>query len=263
MQRNWNLVKTDDSSFDAGIGFRAAVGLICLSVDRASVADLRNWLSFVEGVEMLVTRVPMDKVADAASLAAMGDHLTKAAQLLASSGRLDAVAFSCTSGTAAIGIERVHEALSAAQPGIPVVTPIEAAAKGLKALEARRISILAPYHQEAADLVADHLVAKGFALDRCSTFDLDGDQQMNRLSPASLKAAARDAIHPQSDALFISCTGLRTAGIVGELEAALGVPVVTSNQATAWDALSNARVGNLSRGEGRLFGQAHSAKVSG
>ncbi|TIW06775.1 MAG: hypothetical protein E5V81_32925, partial [Mesorhizobium sp.] len=73
---------------------------------------------------MLVTRVPMDKVADAASLAAMGDHLTKAAQLLASSGRLDAMAFSCTSGTAAIGIERVHEALSAAQPGIPVVTPI-------------------------------------------------------------------------------------------------------------------------------------------
>jgi len=261
MQRNWKLTKTDHSSFDAGSGFRATIGLIALSVDRASVADLGNWLSFAAGVELVVTRVPMDKVADAASLAAMGDHLINAARMLASGGPLDAMAFSCTSGASAIGIDRVQEALSAAQPGVPVVTPIEAAAKGLKAFDARRISILAPYHREAADLVADHFIANGFRLDRCSSFDLDGDEQMNRLSPAALKAAAYEAIHPQSDALFISCTGLRTAGIVGELEAALGVPVVTSNQATAWDALFNAGVEDLARGEGRLFGLPQSGRA--
>jgi maleate isomerase len=39
------------------------------------------------------------------------------------------------------------------------------------------------------------------------------------------------------DALFISCTALRTAPIVARLEAALGLPVVTSNQALTWNML--------------------------
>jgi len=42
---------------------------------------------------------------------------------------------------------------------------------------------------------------------------------------------------PQSDALFISCTAVRAAGVAAEIEAAIGKPVVTSNLATAWACL--------------------------
>lgn len=253
MRRDWTFVRSDEASFERD-GARAAIGVVGLSVDRASVDDLRNWLAHVDGVDLVTTRVPMGPVADAASLAAMGAHLSEAAALLASGGRLDAMVFACTSGTIAIGLVRVHASLSAAQPGVPVVTPIEAGAGGLRALGATRISILAPYHLEAANLVAGFFEAEGFGLDRSSTFDLDGDLQMNRLTPAALKAAALDALHPLSDALFISCTGLRTAGIVRDLEAALGVPVVTSNQAMAWGCLSAVKVTAASAGEGRLLG---------
>jgi maleate isomerase len=37
--------------------------------------------------------------------------------------------------------------------------------------------------------------------------------------------------------VFVSCTNYRTFEVIERLEADLGKPVVTSNQATLWDAL--------------------------
>ena len=48
---------------------------------------------------------------------------------------------------------------------------------------------------------------------------------------------AREATHAQADALFVSCTALRGALAVPGIEHAIGRPVVTSNQASAWNCL--------------------------
>lgn len=253
MPRDWTLVESDAASFDAGPGARASIGMVVLSVDRASVADCAAWMAGFPDVAIYSTRVPMSALCTPDSLAAMGDHLAEAAARLVPEGPLDALAFSCTAGLAAIGVERVHRALAGGRPGVPIVTPLEAAADGLRALGARRISILAPYHRDACELVAGHFEAAGFALDTCATFDLDGDGQMNRLTASALKDGARKARHAASDALFISCTGLRTSGIVDELERGFGAPVVTSNQATSWRCLAHAGALTRGRGEGRLF----------
>ena len=256
MSRAWQIIPNDAANLDRGPGAVASIGLIGLSVDRASVLDCGNFLARFPGADTFVTRVPMSPVCTPETLAEMGGHLATAASLLVPESPLHAIAFSCTTGLVAIGAERVHSAIAEGRPGVPVVTPLEAAAKGFVRLGVRRLSILAPYHTDACDLIAGHFEGAGFTLDRCTTFDLDGDLQMNRLSGAALKAGAMQALHPQSDALFISCTALRTSGIVADLEALLGVPVVTSNQATVWDCLMHAGVPDLSRGEGRLFGMA-------
>ena len=41
----------------------------------------------------------------------------------------------------------------------------------------------------------------------------------------------------EADAVFISCTNFRTFEIIESLEQDLGIPVVTSNQASLWLAL--------------------------
>jgi maleate isomerase len=41
----------------------------------------------------------------------------------------------------------------------------------------------------------------------------------------------------QAEALFISCTALRSALVTADIEKAIGRPVVTSNQASAWNCL--------------------------
>lgn len=58
---------------------------------------------------------------------------------------------------------------------------------------------------------------------------------------------------PEVDALFVAGTGLRVSAVLGGLEAAIGKPVVTSNQALAWHSLRLAGYGRPVEGYGRLM----------
>ncbi|MFM7419033.1 MAG: Asp/Glu racemase, partial [Alphaproteobacteria bacterium] len=61
------------------------------------------------------------------------------------------------------------------------------------------------------------------------------------------------AAHPGAHALFISCTAIRSAGLIASLEAELGLPVMTSNQVMAWHALRRLGVADACPGFGRLM----------
>ena len=182
-----------EAEMGAGVGARCSIGLLALSTDRIGERDTRAFLEGFDGVELFATRVPMSAVATPQSLAAMESHLEAAAGLLVPGSRLDVVGFSCTSGTAAIGAARVAEAIRRARPGVAVTTPVEAGAEGLRQLGCRRISLLAPYRPATADLVSGYFEENGFAIDRKATFDLDGDPDMNRVTPEALIAAVPQA----------------------------------------------------------------------
>ena len=53
--------------------------------------------------------------------------------------------------------------------------------------------------------------------------------------------------------MFVSCTSLRALGIVEDLEADLGIPVVSSNLAFGWHLLRLAGVEDAIPGLGRLY----------
>lgn len=248
--RAWTLLQAE---FDGGPGARGSLGLIALATDRAGVRDFEDFLGDMPGVGVFATRVPVSTRVTPDALRTLHDHLGEAAALLVPGSQLDAIAFSCTSGAVAVGLDKVAEAVGAARPGIPVTTPVGAATVALKSLGAQHLSLVAPYLPETADLVAGFFEDSGFRLDSRATFGLDGDPEMNRLSPRTIMAAARAHTAAESDAVFISCTGLRTAGLVAELEAALGKPVLTSNQVLAWHALRLAGITDRVQGKGRLF----------
>jgi maleate isomerase len=84
------------------------IGIIGLATDRVGIPDFEDFLAAASGrIEVFSTRIPMSPVATPESLAAMGAHLEAAAGLIVPHGRLDVVGFSCTSGTVAIGPDRV------------------------------------------------------------------------------------------------------------------------------------------------------------
>jgi maleate isomerase len=248
----WELIK---SKYDAGVGNRASIGLLALATDRIGAFDTEEFLR-VDGVAMFSTRVPMAGVATPQSLAAMEEHLEGATRLLVPGSRLDVVGFSCTSGTVAIGAAKVRNAVHRARPDVPVTTPIEAGCEALRRLGATRITLITPYLVKTANLVSGFFENVGFQILRRATFDLDGDHDMNRLSPEAVIEAAASRDTHESDAVFISCTGLRTATIVRELEQRLRKPVVTSNQALAWHSLRLAGVNDRLHGRGSLFEKA-------
>jgi maleate isomerase len=238
------------------IGERASLGLIALATDRAGAFDFREFLAGVPGVAVFESRVPMATVATPETLAAMAPHIEAAARLLVPQSRLDSMSFSCTSGTVAIGLEAVREAVQRARPGIALATPIDAAVQGLRQLGCRRISLLAPYLVPTAELVGGYFERNDIAIVNRGTFDLGGDPDMNRVSADCLIEAGRAICDLQADALFISCTGLRTATVVEPLERLIGRPVITSNQALAWQALRLAGVADALPGRGALFARA-------
>jgi maleate isomerase len=246
---NWERL---EPQFGEEIGHRASIGLLALSTDRAGAFDTEEFLR-AKGVAMFSTRVPMSPVATPETLAAMATHLSYATRLLVPGSRLDVIGFSCTSGTVAIGIDRVHEAIRAARPDAKVTTPIEAGYEALHQLGAKRISLVVPYLVTTAELVSGFFEQKGIEILRRATFELDGDPDMNRLSPEALIEATLATDPPDSQAVFISCTGLRTAPLISVLEKRLRKPVVTSNQALAWHALRLAGITDQLEGRGLLF----------
>ena len=86
-----------------------------------------------------------------------------------------------------------------------------------------------------------------------SCFGLYDDQEMARVSRATIVAAACDTAAPDAEALFISCTALRAAEVAGEIERQIGKPVVTSNQAGIWLTLRRAGIERPVDGYGRLL----------
>jgi maleate isomerase len=221
-----------DARFDDDLP--VPLGLICLATDRASADDVQAFLP--PGHLAYVTRIPMDLVATPETLAALGAHLEDAARLLVPGGPLAAIGFSCTSGTVAVGASAVAERIAAGRPGVPVTTPVEAAVRMLEARGVGRVALLTPYLDGASRLIEGWFAEHGIEVVERASFKLDGDPDMNRVSADCLiEAGAALGSHPDADGLFISCTGLRTREVVGPLEARLGRPVVTSNQALAWD----------------------------
>ena len=77
--------------------------------------------------------------------------------------------------------------------------------------------------------------------------------ERRRVAPESILAAAVALARGPVDGVFLSCTGLRTAGILAAVEAESGKPAVSSNQAPAWHLLRLAGSRHRPEGLGSLF----------
>ena len=101
----------------------------------------------------------------------------------------------------------------------------------------RAITALYAFCREVDDVV-----------DECS------DEQVARITLASVRDAAIELGRAREvDGVFVSCTSLRTIDIVAEVEAAIGKPMISSNQAQAWHMLRLGKVDDRLEGYGRLF----------
>lgn len=187
-------------------------------------------------------------------LLAMNASVERAARDL-SFAQPEVIAYACTSGSFLEGqgaegaVARRIEAVT----GVPAFTTSEAVVAGLRALGARRVFMITPYPEavnaeEIAFLAYYHLNVAGHDSFGCAT-----SAEIRALSSQQVAGLARARCGDIAccDALFISCTNLLTMNEIEGLETALGVPVVSSNQATLWMALR--RLGVAIDGPGRLF----------
>ncbi|TKT75037.1 ectoine utilization protein EutA [Aquamicrobium sp. LC103] len=215
---------------------RKRVGLVILATDHTTEPDYQRMVASAE-IGVYVARIPFANPVTPENLRAMQPSLTEAAGLILPGEELDAVCYSCTSASVVIGDDEIEAAIQEAKPGVPVVTPPLAGVRGLKALGARRISVLTPYTVETSRPMADYFARHGFEIASFTCLGFSDDREMARISPASLVEIAAEATAPEADALFISCTAVRAAGVAAGIERRTGRPMVSSNLASAWTCL--------------------------
>jgi len=228
------------------------IGVVVPATDQVSEVAFAEMLAG-HSVSMVVSRVAFESPVVMPNLSRMVDDLSRATALLLPEGRIDVVAFSCTSGTVAGGVDAVAHAIHAARPGVPFTTPITAAVAAFRRLGTRRIAVLTPYVDEVNAAIHGFLTAAGLEVVEFGSFHLRTEQEIASVPPEAIVAAGRSITGPDAEALFISCTGLQGHAAIARLETLTEKPVVTSNQAQVWEALSLLEYGRPVHGYGRLL----------
>ena len=236
---------------DAGAGRGLQLGLIVLSTDETLEYEARRGLAGREA-NLLHTRIPAQAEVTPEDLATMAARMTESARLLPQG--LDAVAYGCTSGATVIGPDRVAALIREAHPGVPVTDPMSAVIKALRALEARRIAMVTPYVEAVTHPMRAHMADHGIETVRALNFGESTDRTVARITERSTERAILEAgAEGGVDAVFVSCTNLRSFGIIETAEARLGLPVISSNSALMWHLLGLAGQDGTGWGPGQLY----------
>lgn len=149
------------------------------------------------------------------------------------------------------------QAAAAARSGLPTTTMSTAIIEGLKAFNARRIAVAAAYSEEVTNRLTRFLEEHDLQPAGVRYFDLVAMGAAGNVTTADLVALATEAVRESdADALLISCGGLRTLEPTEQLEAELGLPVVSSSIAAAWAAVRLVGHSGVAKGGGRLLAQS-------
>lgn len=238
-------------SLTGPIGAAGTLGLIVLQVDETIEQDFRRLLPDPD-LALYISRIPSGADLTRDSIARMETDLPTATSLLPAAAEFGAVGYACTSGTTLIGAERVADLVRAACRTRAVCNPLSAALGACEALGVRRLGIVSPYTADIADPVRAAFEAAGVAVPRTVSFGEEVEANVARIAPGDIMAAAQ-SVGDGVEAVFLSCTNLRTLDVIAPLEEALRVPVLSSNQVLAWSMARAAGVLDRVSGPGALF----------
>jgi maleate isomerase len=253
--RDCPMVDQENMAFetDGGIGTEAALGLLVLETDQ-TIEDEFRFLLPEAGVALYGARLHNDARITPETLAEMEARIIPTTELLPGAVKLGVIGFACTSGALVIGEHKVAERIREVRPQLPVTDPVTAARAALDALGVKRIALLTPYVRRINESLRAALRARGMEIPVMGSFNQEDDNVVARIAPRSLaNAIIRLGKTDACDGVFVSCTSLRVARIVEEVEAEVGKPVTSSNHALAWHMLRLAGYAAPLGHRGRLF----------
>ncbi|MEC7378257.1 MAG: maleate cis-trans isomerase [Pseudomonadota bacterium] len=174
------------------------------------------------------------------ALSEMGSvrRLAEGAEALVGSG-IESVMWTSTSASFVLGLDGIRQQIDTLEKalGVPASTTAMAFARAIKALDASRVAIAATYPDEVArrfraflehfDIEVVHLASRGIVT----------AAEVGHLGKADVIDFAVANTRPGAEVLLIPDTALHSAAWLGDLERACGMPVLTANQVSFWEAL--------------------------
>jgi maleate isomerase len=241
-------VSSDHVRIDYGDQFRA--GIIVPSGNAVAEAEIRAMLP--PGVAPLFTRLAL-RGSSEPELIGMLSGLEDAAKLLADAG-VGKIVFHCTAvSTFAPHLAGDIRARIEQATGIAAFATSDAILAAVKALDMSPLTLLTPYIEPVHAREIAFLAAHGIDVVDGGCLGINTNAEMATLAPSALFEWVARHRPAQCGGCFLSCTAIRSAGIIARLEQHLSRPVITSNQAMVWHLLQLAGISQRVGGFGSLF----------
>ncbi|QGX96808.1 Asp/Glu racemase [Roseovarius faecimaris] len=197
-----------------------------------------------------------DEIPDEDQMAGLGEADLDGPLGLLLGVRPDVILYGCTSATLAHGpgFDRDLAARIKAQSGAETVTAAGALVNALRTLGCDKIAFASPYVASLNDVAIAFLADEGVTtVSRADFPEQLGNDGQGALTPDQVAALARQADSDAAQAIVLSCTDMRAVECIAALEAELGKPVITSNQAMMFQTLQMLSLTYASAGYGALF----------
>ena len=137
---------------------------------------------------------------------------------------------------------------------LPVFNATRSTHAALRAIEARRVSIVTPAAPENSEWVRAVYEEAGFEVIRVVGLDR-GLPDISKTALSAIKQAFVDANSSETEALVHVGTGLPVLALAHEVERDLGRPLISCNAASYWQALRAMGIKHQVQGFGRLFAE--------
>jgi maleate isomerase len=205
------------------------------------------------------SRMRMQKVT-AEELAAMDRDSDRCALELADA-RVDVLGYACLvaimsmgNGYHRVSEQRLHGRTVQAGGPAPVVTSAGALVDGLKALGAKRVSLLTPYMKPLTQRVVDYIEHEGIEVVDSLSLEIADNLEVGRQDPLAPVEITRRLNTRGIDALVASaCVQMPSLASIQPIEDRLGLPVLSSSVATTYMMLKKLGLGTRVPGYGSLL----------
>tara|TARA_Y100000590_G_scaffold134490_1_gene153891 strand:+ start:1089 stop:1838 length:750 start_codon:yes stop_codon:yes gene_type:complete len=228
------------------------IGLLALSTDLTIERDF-NSICHKLPLDIFVNRIHNENPLTKENLLKMYEQIEPITEKILPGEKINTVAYACTSGTIAIGEDKVKEKIHLAKPNCHVTTPITSAIKAFNKMNIKKVSVFTPYPESVNKTISEYLIKKKIDVMSFNTFNLDLDVDFARVDPKYLFETLVKLDINDAEALFVSCTALPALEILDEVEKKINKPVFSSNQTLIWDSVRSTGYKNSIAGYGKLL----------
>lgn len=212
-----------------------------------------------DGVSMHFARMggyDQDEIPDADQMHGLGAADLDEPLHLLQGVRPDVILYGCTSATLTHGaaFDRALANRIKTESGAETVTAAGALVHALETLGVTKIGFASPYVRAINDMAVSFLAESGVDCVARSEVETTLDNYgQGAMEPDAVFDLGQAANHPDTEALVLSCTDMRSVEALARLEKAVRKPVITSNQAMMFQALQLARINDPLPGYGQLL----------
>jgi maleate isomerase len=204
-------------------------------------------------IDVFVNRIKNYNPLTKENLLKMYDQLESVTKDILPNEKINTIAYGCTSGTIAIGKEKIKEKIQIAKPGCYITTPITSAIKAINKMKIKKIAIFTPYPDSVNKSVFEYFSKEKIEVLSFSSFNLDSDLEIGKVDPNYLLEVLTKMETSSAEGLFVSCTALPVLKILDQVETKIKKTVLSSNQTLIWDSIRSVGYNSPVSGYGKLL----------